>query len=68
MSDTSVWLSRRCPGCKVESVIDVPLEGYNRWLRGAKVQDALPTLSPDARERVLTGYCPECWEADMGEE
>jgi hypothetical protein len=33
------------------------------WMRnGTMIQDALPELSPDQREFLLTGFTPEDWD------
>jgi hypothetical protein len=43
-------------------VYNVPLEDYQRYQRGARIQDALPTLTADQREILLTGTCQEAWD------
>ena len=36
-------------------------EQYNAWEQGTLVQVAMPHLSPDEREFVMTGITPEEW-------
>ena len=43
-------------------------EQYNAWEQGTLVQVALPHLSPDEREFVMTGITPEEWADNFGEE
>ena len=38
-----------------------------QWERGVLIQDAMPHLSPDEREFLMTGITPDEW-AEMGEE
>ena len=43
-------------------------EQYTAWEQGTLVQDAMPHLSPDEREFVMTGITPEEWAETFGEE
>ena len=43
-------------------------EQYNAWEQGTLVQVAMPHLSPDEREFVMTGITPEEWADNFGEE
>ena len=43
-------------------------EQYNAWEQGTLVQVAMPHLSPDEREFVMTGITPEEWAETFGEE
>ena len=43
-------------------------EQYNAWEQGTLVQDAMPHLSPDEREFVMSGITPEEWAETFGEE
>jgi len=36
-------------------------EGVAAWKAGALIQDALPNVSPDMREFVMTGITPTVW-------
>lgn len=48
----------------VEHTRDINLEwtDYVRWLDGANIQDAMPYLSVDDREFLMTGTTPEEWD------
>ena len=43
-------------------------EQYNAWEQGTLVQNAMPHLSPDEREFVMTGITPTEWAETFGEE
>lgn len=54
---------------KVTSMeIDVTEEQMNDWKRGALIQDAMPTVSADEREFILTGITPKEWNTIFGDE
>jgi len=41
--------------------------GYERWKsRTVDIQDALPSLSADERELLMTGTHAHCWEKMWG--
>ena len=43
-------------------------EQYTAWEQGTLVQNAMPHLTPDEREFVMTGITPEEWADNFGEE
>lgn len=52
-----------CPCCGKEQVVTVDVNRYEAWRRGElMIQHALPDLTPDQREVLLSGICPECWD------
>lgn len=51
-----------CPLCGESATLEVTEEGLNRWYAGEFSQDALPELSADDRERLITGTCGPCWD------
>lgn len=61
---------RRCPFTGVENsmVLDVTEEQVERWERGMVIQQAMPTLSADEREFIMTGITPEVWNKTFGGE
>lgn len=42
--------------------IDVTQEQINKWHKGTLIQNAMPHLSDDDREFIMTGITPEEWE------
>lgn len=46
----------------------VPIKGYSAWRKGMMIQDALPELSAEDREFLISGISPEGWKEAFGEE
>lgn len=57
-----------CPRCNQMSEVSAPVDGYRRWQEGAFIQDALPDLTADEREILISGICTECWKNIFGED
>lgn len=57
-----------CPICDNAHTVTVPKDGYRKWRAGAMIQSALPSLSADDREMLVTGICSSCWETHFGED
>lgn len=52
-----------CVSCHTRHTITVPVANYKRWATGqARIQDALPMLTDDERELLLSNICPDCWD------
>lgn len=52
-----------CPHCRTEyKVSGVTLGGLLLWQSGGLIQNIFPGLSSDARELLMSGTCPVCWE------
>lgn len=43
--------------------VTVPAEQYDRYVRGAYVQDAFPNQPADVREFIISGISPAGWAA-----
>ena len=57
-----------CRICNTKHIILVPAAGYFKWARGqAKIQHALPSLSDDERELLMSGICGRCFDKMFGE-
>jgi hypothetical protein len=50
-----------CIGCGNAAILTVPAGEYAAWIHGVPIQQALPMLSVDEREQLITGTCPACW-------
>lgn len=48
--------------------IDVTQEQFNRWQSGSYIQDAMPHLSADDREFLISGITPDEWNKAFPEE
>jgi hypothetical protein len=42
--------------------LDIPQEGYEDWMGGELIQNALPDLSTDEREFLISGVTAEEWK------
>lgn len=51
-----------CPWCGEEHEVEVPFESYLAWQSGESIQVAMPQLSANEREMLISGVCPECWK------
>jgi len=56
--------TRQCLMCGNRGMVWIDDEaGYERWKsRTVDIQDALPSLSADERELLMTGTHAHCWE------
>jgi len=64
-------ITRICPftnRVNVRHVEGATPEGLTLWRNGALIQDALPEVSPENREFIMTGITPTMWAAVFGEE
>ena len=52
----------------VERTLDLPIteQQIAAWISGTLIQEAMPQLSADEREFVMTGVTTEEWEAEFG--
>jgi len=57
-----VKVPTKCPLCLKSDELEVDLEGYVNWENGMLIQEALPDLTADQREALITGIDTECWE------
>lgn len=55
-----------CIRCGKLYQFEVPNEGYKRWLEGELIQKALPMLTPDQRELMISGICGKCFDKMFG--
>lgn len=49
---------------------DLPVtqEQLDRWQAGCLIQNAMPQLTADEREFIMTGTTPDEWDAMFGED
>lgn len=47
--------------------IPVTKEQMDKWKAGAMIQNAMPNLSPDQREFLMTGITPDQWDETFKE-
>ena len=69
MATTTSVVEVKCIICGTPHTIVVPTEGYKRWKnREAHIQDALPTLTANERELLMSGICPVCWDKHFSDD
>jgi len=51
-----------CQNCHELHEITVSGHGFSCWQEGTLIQDALPELSADDRELLISGTCGTCWD------
>lgn len=56
-----------CPICRQPSTIEVPDDGYIKWMNGELLQNAMPDVPATTREQLLTGIDDTCWTAMWAE-
>ena len=64
---TTLLINKPCPYCGTISKVAVPESGLRQWKSGTRIQDALPMLTEDEREILMSGVCPKCWDEVFGE-
>lgn len=62
IAETTKTIWTKCPYCRKQQSTKVPVEGYEKWKGGELIQNAMPTLSADECEALMTGICNECWD------
>lgn len=57
-----------CPICHCDTYLMVDAEEYARWQAGELIQNAMPDMTSENREMLISGICPRCWEDMFGYE
>ena len=55
-----------CNKCGAATTMIVRLEDLVMWELGKYIQEAMPYLSADERELLISGTCGVCWEKMFG--
>jgi hypothetical protein len=51
-----------CRLCQETTDLEVNFQGFVNWKAGEFIQDALPELSADERELLISGTCGTCFD------
>lgn len=63
MAEMMLSIKRTCPLCGREQTIMVRQYAYMKWVhKELSLQEAMPELTADEREALLSGICPPCWD------
>lgn len=63
IAETDTYEFRK--NCKVTRkpyIVEVPGHGFRCWSQGSLIQNALPSLTPEQREFLLSGLTPAEWD------
>ena len=60
-------LKPTCQRCGTTVHISVLQPDFEKWQGGELIQDAMPYLSPDEREILISGTCGPCFDRMFGE-
>lgn len=64
-----IELHRTCNMCKKHFIIKVPTGGFYSWIiEDNLIQNALPDVSPEERELLISGICGNCYNELFNEE
>lgn len=50
-----------CPFCGKSHEVECNEDDYLDWQDGELIQNAMPYLSAQEREYLITGICEDCW-------
>ena len=62
LSETKISVRVTCRQCRTTFEIKVVQADYERWQKGELIQRAMPYLSADDRELLISQTCPVCWD------
>lgn len=54
-----------CVFCGKINKLDVSAKSLWAWQNGAHIQNAMPELTADEREMLISGTCSKCWDENM---
>jgi hypothetical protein len=58
----TVVVTITCPFCDQQSKVTADTEGFQRWMAGELIQNALPDLSVNDRELLMSGAHSTCFD------
>lgn len=68
MKTSYIMVPTTCPFCGHTTYIQCDKDAYDRWGEGMSIQDAMPDMTPEDREMLISGICPSCWDDMFGED
>ena len=57
----SIIITINCPICGKEHEVEVSENAFYEWQNGKCIQDAMPYLTADERELLISHTCGDCW-------
>ena len=63
-------ITKRSPFSGKTHTLDIPVtqEQLDKWHNGILIQNAMPNLTPDQREFLMTGITKDEWDATFKED
>jgi hypothetical protein len=58
-----ILLTRTCLECGEVKNISCDVAAVKRWQEGQNIQTAMPEVSEDDRELLISGICGKCFDA-----
>ena len=55
-------LEKKCPICGKMNEFECTESEWDEYKKGGLVQNCFPHATPEQRELLMTGICPECWD------
>ena len=53
---------KKCMDCNKVFKIEIDEKAFEKWRKGAHIQDVMPRLSADIRELLISGICGSCFD------
>ena len=58
----NVYVDVKCPSCGKITKIEMTNDQYYKYKNNNDlIQNIFPNLTPQIREMLITGICPDCW-------
>ena len=64
--DGTITVKGNCVFSGVEYSATYPLEGFKKWQEGEMIQTAMPKISIENREFLISGISPAGWKKAFG--
>lgn len=61
LSEKKLKLVRACFSCREPQMIEVFQKDLEAWQKGKTIQQAIPYVSADKRELLISGVCGKCF-------
>lgn len=60
-TDRKCIVKATCINCSKKQNMEVNIKDLEAWDQGKPIQNALPYLSIEEREMLVSGICSDCW-------
>lgn len=65
---SKLTLEVKCNLCRTELEIPVTEKDWKKYQEGELIQRCFPYLTPEQRELIISGTCPDCFNKLFGKE